>query len=228
MNNGSIKPVYVYNNQAYAQFNNGLYPLQTTTDIIGNLRLQRVQNSKPLVFPSPLKISNINSVKFTNMVKTGGWFGFGKNVINTSSHKASFLRAVANNMQNIVTPNQSKTLLEYMPRSIKDGISFLIQKKDQTPVIDVKDETGLSEKDKATLKQKVGDKAYNFIIENWKKLSNSNKNVFKVVGTSVSSGFLLYGAEILLNIGWVATTGTPPPAAIGMVLRSGKILTGVL
>ena len=225
MNNGSVRPLYVYNNQAYAQFNNGLYPVQTTSNIIGNLRLQRVPNSKPLVFPSPLKISNVNTQKFTNIVKTGGWwFGWGKNVINTSSHKATFLRKVANNMQHIVTPNQSKTLIEYMPRSIKDGISFLIQKKDQPTVLDLQDGTGLTEKDKAILKQKIGEKAYNYIIENWKKLSNSNKNIFRVVGTSVSTGFLFYGAEILLDLGWIAMTGTPPPAAIGMVLRSGKVI----
>ena len=61
-------------------------------------------------------------------------------------------------------------------------------------------------------------------IENWKKLSNGNKNVFKVVGSAATSGFVFYAGEILLGMGWVAITGTPPPAAIGMVLRSGRVI----
>ena len=55
-------------------------------------------------------------------------------------------------------------------------------------------------------------------------MSSGNKNLFKVVGTSVASGFTFYAGEILLGLGWVAVTGTPPPAAIGMVLRSGRVI----
>lgn len=227
MNNGSVRPLYVYNNQAYAKYNNGLYPVQTTSNIIGNLRLQRVPNSKPLVFPSPLKISNINSVKFTNMVKRDPrWFGLlGTKTINTSSREASVLRALSNNMKDVVTPSQANFVVKSMPQSIQNGIKFLLQKSNQPPVINVSgDETGMSQKDKETLKRQVGDKAYNFIIENWKNLDNSSKNIFKVFGSSAVSGFAFYAAEMLLNIGWVATTRTPPPPAIGMVLRSGKII----
>jgi hypothetical protein len=227
MNNGSVRPLYVYNNQAYAKYNNGLYPVQTTSNIIGNLRLQRVPNSKPLVFPSPLKISNINSVRFTNIIKRDPrWFGLlGTKTINTSSREASLLRALSNNIKDVVTPSQANFVVKSMPQSIQNGIKFLLQKSNQPPVINVSgDETGMSQKDKETLKRQVGDKVYNFIIENWKKLPSSSKNIFKAVGSSAATGFGFYAAEILLNIGWVATTGTPPPPAIGMVLRSGKII----
>ena len=69
MNNGQIRPIYVYNKLAYAQFNNGLYPVQTTADILGNLRLQKVPNSKALSFPSPLNTQGVNKAKFTNLTR---------------------------------------------------------------------------------------------------------------------------------------------------------------
>ena len=223
MNNGQVRPIYVYNNSAYAQFNNGLCPVQTTAEILGNMRLQKVPNSKPLSFPSPLNMQGVNKVKFTNLVKRNKtWWGFGP--LKNTSHNATVLVQSAKNMNKIITPAQSQFIFNTMPQSIKNGINFLMQKKDQPPSIDVQDETGLSQTDKQILKKKVGDNTYNFIIENWKKLSSGNKNLFKVVGTSVASGFTFYAGEILLGLGWVAVTGTPPPAAIGMVLRSGRVI----
>jgi len=227
MNNGFVRPLYVYKNQAYARYNNGLYPVQTTSNIIANLRLQKVPNSEPLIFPNPLKISNINTTKFTNIVKRdgGGWFGlFGTKPMNISSYQATSLRALSNNMQKNVTPSQASFVIKSMPQSIQDGIQFLLQRNPLPAVIDLQDKTGLSQTNKDKFKKTIGDKSYNFIIEKWNKLDNKSKNLFKVVGTSVSSGFAFYAAEMLLNIGWVSITGIPPPPALGMILRSGRTI----
>lgn len=221
MNNGQVKPLYVYNNLAYAQFNNGLYPVQATSNLLGNLRLQRVPNSRPLTFPTPLNTGAINKVRFTNLItKNRTWWGFGP--VRNTTQTSQVLIQSANNMNKVITPAQSQYIFNAMPQSIQHGINFLMQTKNKTPVIDIQDETGLSQVDKQQLKRKIGENAYNFVIENWKKLSSGNKNIFKTVGTSVASGFTFYAAEILLGAGWVAVTGTPPPPALGMILRSGK------
>ena len=129
----------------------------------------------------------------------------------------------------VLTENQVKGYLAKFSPKIKNGIQFLITKSKNTKNITkvTADGTGLSDADKYVLKEKVGADKYNSIMTKWKSLSNTNKNIFKSIGTWAGTGFVAYMLEGLLTAGFVAA-GVPQAAPLaGMVLRSGRVLAGL-
>jgi hypothetical protein len=159
--------VYVYNNTTYIKAVNGLlYPAQATTNLLGNTRLNIVNNSKPLPIAPVSRVEEMVNFMLDNLRLFQTLF-----VRETPNniHGREVLVQAFINKNHKWTPEVVKGMVQFFPERVKNAIKLI--RGTNTTI--APDGSGMSDKDKQVVAKTIGTDLYNYLYTSWQK---TNKN----------------------------------------------------